>query len=283
MTRRYSFTGLTAAISISDSPDLRILGLGPLHLEDAMLEIARHLLAQGARLIYGGDLRAHGFTEQLCELVLRHYLNSTAQEPMGRVANYLAWPVHASAQQPWWGKKWPRHLPSIDLVCLTREGRRTEYGGKKTDFGHQRTSESLQMTTRDWQVGLTSLRRIMLEESDVRIVLGGQVSGYKGVMPGIAEEALFSLRASQPLFLLGGFGGCARDIAETIGLLEPWSREKRTWEGRNSFKEFKGQNLDNGLSPEENRILASTPHIDEAIPLILRGMVRASKDDEAEQ
>ena len=45
------------AVAISDSPDMAGLGLAPEHLRDAMAEIARHLLALGARLVYGGDLR----------------------------------------------------------------------------------------------------------------------------------------------------------------------------------------------------------------------------------
>ena len=32
-------------------------------------------------------------------------------------------------------------------------------------------------------------------------------------LPGVAEEALLALRESRPLYVLGGFGGCARDIA----------------------------------------------------------------------
>ena len=248
-----------------------------------MIEIARHLLAQGARLIYGGDLRPHGFTEQLCELVLRHNRNSAEYEQKGRVANYLAWPVHASATQPWWGKEWPRHLPSIELVCLTREGQRTEFGGHSANVEYQSISQMPQMNSQDWRIGLTSLRRVMLIESNVRIVIGGQVSGYQGVMPGIAEEALLSLKARQPLFLLGGFGGCARDIAESIGLLEPWSRETRNWDGRCSFNEFQNPHQMNGLTTEENKILARTPHIDEAIPLILKGMMYVSKAQEQHQ
>ena len=62
----------TIAISISESPDMSVLGLGDEHLRDAMAEIARHLLALGARLIYGGDLRQHGFSDLLFELVARH-------------------------------------------------------------------------------------------------------------------------------------------------------------------------------------------------------------------
>lgn len=35
------------------------------------------------------------------------------------------------------------------------------------------------------------------------LFFGGQVDKYKGAMPGIAEEAILSLRAKQPLFIMG--------------------------------------------------------------------------------
>jgi hypothetical protein len=44
------------AVSISDSPDLAARGLGERHLCDVMVEVARHLIAAGATLVYGGDL-----------------------------------------------------------------------------------------------------------------------------------------------------------------------------------------------------------------------------------
>ena len=60
------------AISISESSDMPALGLSDQHLRDAMAEIARHMLALGANLVYGGDLRQCGFSELLFELVARH-------------------------------------------------------------------------------------------------------------------------------------------------------------------------------------------------------------------
>lgn len=57
----------------------------------------------------------------------------------------------------------------------------------------------------------------MMSDSDARVVIGGRVEGYKGAMPGIAEEVLLSLKAGKPIFLVGGFGGCTRDLAETLG------------------------------------------------------------------
>jgi len=58
-----------------------------------------------------------------------------------------------------------------------------------------------------------------------------ELEGYRGTIPGIAEEASLSLEAGQPLFLVGGFGGCARDIAETLGLAERWAGSRDAWAG----------------------------------------------------
>jgi hypothetical protein len=93
-------------------------------------------------------------------------------------------------------------------------------------------------------------------------------------MPGVAEEALMSIRAEQPLYLIGGFGGCARDIAETLGLTTPWAPLNRAWQGRQAFEAFATNHLNNGLTSEENRILAETPHVDQAIVLVLKGLTR---------
>lgn len=63
------------------------LGLSDGHLRDAMAEIARHLLALGARL-YGGDLRQHGFSELLFELVSRHRRDSAENDYHADVMNF---------------------------------------------------------------------------------------------------------------------------------------------------------------------------------------------------
>ena len=81
------------AISISESPDMAVLGLSDGHLQDAMAVIALHLLSSGTSLAYGGDLRAHGFTNLLFELVVR-YQDHPDHSGKITVANYLAWPVH---------------------------------------------------------------------------------------------------------------------------------------------------------------------------------------------
>lgn len=138
-----------------------------------------------------------------------------------------------------------------------------------------------QPTADEWIAGLSSMRQIITETTDSRIVLGGRTEGYKGRMPGVAEEALMSLNAGQPLFLLGGFGGCARDIAEAISLIEPWSSPRTNWHGWDMFSGFSVVNLNNGLTPDENALLAKTPHIDQAIALVIRGLVRLNPGEQA--
>ena len=131
-------------------------------------------------------------------------------------------------------------------------------------------------TENEWIQGLTAMRTAMLKETDARIVLGGRVDGYKGAMPGIAEEALLSLQAGQPLFLIGGFGGCSRDLAETLGLIEPWAASRPQWRGREAFVPYQGTDLKNGLTPDENAILVRTPHVDQAVTLIIHGLLALS-------
>ena len=72
MKNRQNEWTATIAISISESPDLSLLGMSDRHLRRAMEAMATYLLSFGYRLAYGGDLRRGGFTEQLFELVSRY-------------------------------------------------------------------------------------------------------------------------------------------------------------------------------------------------------------------
>ena len=56
------------AISVSDSEDIEVLGFSKIHQEDMVLEITRYLIINGATLIYGGDLRAQGYTFLFSEI-----------------------------------------------------------------------------------------------------------------------------------------------------------------------------------------------------------------------
>ncbi|MCW2484426.1 hypothetical protein J5069_00795 [Candidatus Symbiopectobacterium sp. NZEC127] len=270
MTYREMLSQHVIAISISDSPDMPVLGLSEQHLYDAMTEIARHLLALGARIVYGGDLRVNGFTELLFELVARHRRDADEGDERPSILNYLAWPVHMQKDVSDLEKFSADLIGMAKLVLFNRDGELLPMA-ERAHYTAAMPSDD------DWAKGLTAMRQAMLQGTHARIILGGRVDKYKGAMPGIAEEALLSLHAKQPLFIMGGFGGCAKDITESLNIVASDGMSQRNWVGREEFVGFSFQDLNNGLTEDENFVLAQTPHVDQAITMILRGFFRLEK------
>lgn len=260
---------MAVAISISESDNLAVLGLAEEHLRDAMTEISRHMLAMGARLVYGGDLRDNGYTKLLFELVARHRRDADVGDVRPAIANYLPWPVHSMKSKEYLSDLREDLVGIGELYCLDKEGRTIADDA-------QGGSSPAAFSDEDWASSLTAMRRVQTEAIDARIVLGGRVTKFKGRMPGIAEETEFALKANQPLYLLGGFGGCARDIASDMGLM-PEVEESANWPGRKEFSSWKASEMANGLELDETRTLARTVHVDQAVALILRGMLRLSQ------
>ena len=269
MTYQEPLSQKAVAIAVSESADMAGLGLAPEHLRDARAEIARHLLAMGARLVYGGDLRANGFTQLLFELVARYRRDADVGDTRPAVINYLAWPVVMSKPRAELHKLMDELAGLAEFHFLDRQG---------ADLAPSALEDPVRptLTDADWADALTAMRGVLTRVSDARVVVGGRTEGYKGRMPGIAEEALTALEAAQPLFLLGGFGGCARDIAITLKLLpEPVSFV--AWNGQDEFRRFDSGALRNGLTVDENATLVRTVHVDEAVAFILRGLLRLAK------
>jgi len=260
---------MTVAISTSDSPDMAALGLGEGHLKEATAELAVQLLAADTNLAYGGDLRAYGFTQLLFQLVLR-YTSTADLESTVRVTNHLAWPVHIGIPVDRIEALAAELKGAAQIVLLQCDGTPMAMEARRSLRTHEPTKE-------EWASGLTAMREFQRSSTDARVLLGGQVADYKGRMPGVAEEAIVSLRGGQPLFLIGGFGGCARDVAETLGLVKRSSTSRGWWPGRRKFERWTGRDLNNGLSSQENEVLASTPFIKQAVMLILRGVHRLRK------
>lgn len=257
----------TVGISISDSPDLGALGMAPPHLQDAMAELARHLLALGARVAYGGDLRAGGFTQILFELVSRHRRDADEGDERTCVINYLAWPVHVRQK-----------FDAIEEQCREVRGLATLFlldaDGATMSFAERQAIDQQEPSLEQWSKGLTAMRQRMNNDIQARIIAGGQVAHYKGAMPGLAEEALVAIETRRPLYVMGGFGGCAGDIAATLGFTDQPAKTERSWEARGAFAGFSVEHLANGLDETDNRTLARTPHVDEAVALVLKGLLR---------
>jgi hypothetical protein len=249
---------------------MEVLGMGKEHLDDAMTEIARHLIACGATLAYGGDLREKGFTELLFEVVNRYRLNKDSEKIL--VRNYLAWPVHGSMNAAEI-EKWQVELEGLArLVLLAPDGKEMKLS--------ERAVEPAVSDERQWADGLTAMRLAMASDIEARIALGGQTAKYKGRLPGIAEEALIQMKRKAPLYILGGFGGCSFDLARAMGIDRrdiPRRPSSGTWGGIEQFGKFGAADLRNGLSASENRLLAETVHVDQAVALVLRGLMKISR------
>ena len=263
---------LTIAISVSESPDLNVLGMTDAHLRDATAELARHLIALGARIAYGGDLRQDGFTEILFELVARHRRDANEGDARSAVLSYLAWPVHI-AKPVHDLERYRKELEGLATLLLL------DANGEPIALDTRREMGSRPPEPGEWAAGLTVMRERMNADTDARIVAGGRVEGFFGDLPGVAEEARIAVCAGRPLFILGGFGGCGADIAQAIGLAEFRGIGPREWAQHALFGEVSAQGLGNGLDLQENRTLAATPHVDEAIALVLRGLLRLANRD----
>jgi hypothetical protein len=280
---------MNIGISISPSPDLHRRGLRELHLQDAMVGIARYLLAHGEHLAYGGDLRKGGFTELLFDLVRTYVPPGASASRAGeeRVESFLPWPVHLEMDL----------ATEESLVSYARIHRLQPPDDLDVDV-----KVPLPRTT-PWNRyvrarSLSVMRETMNRHIAARLVLGGKLTDYKGVVPGVAEEVYLAMRERKPVFLLGGFGGCTWAIIEALkgGTPRALTTEyRRSLEGyaemASHYKSplaegemgpdfdlvdfFQRQGLAglrNGLGEEENRRLFETVYVEEMAVLLLKGI-----------
>jgi len=215
-------------MSISDSPrgDSRPLedrGCGTEHLQLAMIHIARLLLRHGYNLAYGGDLRPGGFTERLFDLCRVEQANKLESEAKNlwtrRMVSFLAWPYYR-------------------FLCPAQEGglmnlcRFVKVTPALSGLSEPAAADDPEQADYHTSHYLSFMRRLMthggaepvdgegppIPPLHARILLGGKVDGYGGIMPGLFEEALLAWERDPPLpvYILGGFGGAARALAEAL-------------------------------------------------------------------
>jgi hypothetical protein len=284
------FKGRLIGLSISNSTDLSAQGMGLVHLEDAMVECARHLLTQGASLAYGGDLRPGGFTTILFELVRSHNRAGSKE----RIHNFLAWPIGLRIDPAIWREY-------MDEIKDYRISPPTDLGVDPKTY----VASDAMPGRYIWSRSLTAMRSEMNDEMAARVLLGGQVSGFKGKYPGLLEEALLALRAKKPLYLVGGFGGCARSVVdtlqgnspevftETFQSADPLFTEMAARyqadaaNGKTSLIDYAGElkylqsvglsGLNNGLTDNENIVLSTSKNLPEIVHLLLKGLNQCLK------
>lgn len=276
--------GKKVAISVSESPDASTLGIGKAMFEDLSVELARHLLISGAHLVYGGDLRPGGFTELFKDLTYQYGIYEKDKMLRNYFTNYLAWPIYIGMSPTTQAE-----YKSCRVICQ----KATIPNSIPTDLHDIMVPPTSVENLYYWAESLRAMRQEMEANIDARIILGGRVTGFKGYLPGLYEEAINAANAKHPIYLLGGFGGAALRL---IKLIKGETTSEKLFEeccSNRSYQEFvsyldkeKGEMnfkaldffvnnmgvLNNGLSSRENERLFVTTNVTEIIALVLKGL-----------
>jgi hypothetical protein len=259
--------GFTLGVSVSDSPDLARLGLTETHLRMALGEIAQATLIANGRLTYGGHLRDDGYTAFLVHECEKY--NSRDRPFTGRIP----WSVHRRLTV----EDINRHRQAIGLfgayVFLDPDGQPIE------DPTADRDSAEMEVGSREAADSLTAARRHLTATCDARLIVGGQRAGFQGRMPGVVEETILAIRAGQPVFVAGGFGGAAADVAQVLkfdpdnwlGLADESARPDLQ-ELADSLNESGWSAEANGLTLKQNRQLAISYRASEVASLVIYGL-----------
>lgn len=271
--------GVRVGISVSESPDLGRLGLVETHFRLALGEIARALLLGGGLLAYGGYVKPEGYTAFLVHETERW---NRRDDPL---LVCLAWSVHRATALSVL-ERFERGLRLLGrMVCLDPDGTEIDHAAGRgeapvplEDLSEQRRA-------------LTGMRRYMQRHTSARVLLGGKRSGFQGEIPGVMEEALLAVRAEQPIYLAGGFGGVTADIIRALGVddgdwLPPdagagppdprWEDGYARLAAHAARPDWRG--LGNGLDDEENRRLAATHRPSDIAALVSLGLGRLRRD-----
>lgn len=276
-------------ISISEplNEELIQYGQNKSHLDRLSQTVAKYILGGGATLIYGGDLRKNGYTEQLLmeAAILKDRLKSEAIH----LINYISWPIYLNDTNE--VKEWKA---KYNGMLTMKEVDIDETVKKLVNDSKTFVSPDSVDNWYAWSKSLTKMRYSMIKECNARVCAGGRSFGYKGKMPGVLEEVLIAAELKCPIYLLGGFGGVVHSICELIEganevetLTEEWQINNNLgysdiltrYEDNNEKIDYsliadqlKNIDLNNGLTSDENERLFNTVYVEEAVQLVLKGL-----------
>jgi len=212
-------------VSISESHDAAKYGFSPYHFQTLTDEIHLYLLLAGLKIAYGGALKGNftdNFTLRLFDLVrayskLAEDVNAPALHKA--IINAAPWPLRLSYGEDEWklfagnvADYQPMPRPDVpwgddEIFPVGVEDRKLP-----TDMPPSKTPQQRYA----WARGLTTMRERITDLSQCRLVVGGKLDKFFGIVPGVVEEACFSLSRKTPLYVAGGLGGAARAIADRL-------------------------------------------------------------------
>lgn len=273
------------AISVSEASDSDMLGYGSEMIRDLTIELSRHLLIAGAKMLYGGDLRKDGYTALFSDMSLQYkdYQGNVERETFF-FKNYFAWPIHLNFSTETTLQYLNNRVKPIFVDCPA------EYKGDKDKLIAPINNENNYI----YALSLLKMRQQMEEDTHARVIIGGRTSGFSGFMAGVLEEFIQAVVSGHPVYLVGGFGGAASLLSSLIKkekMIEdviteacqvPRYAEFMTYCDEKSidmgYKQLEeiialGFNcLNNGLTDEQNAILMQSTDVIEIVGLIINGL-----------
>lgn len=202
-------SGKKVGISISDPEinEIKSNGQNESHLLRLSQYMANYILGRGATLIYGGDFRKGGYTEQLLQEA--QILKDRLKTKNIYLKNYVAWPIYLADTLE--TKKWiAKYCDLLEIKEIPIDETVSDLIETNKRFLTPDTVDNCYV----WSKSLTKMRYEMIKDCNARICAGGKKIGYKGKMPGILEEIIIASELGCPLYLLGGFGGIVHDVCE---------------------------------------------------------------------
>jgi len=235
MSRRHRSRAIAdqvIALSVSyQRAHLLARGLGLEHLRELLMRLARPLVRQGASLAYGGHWREteDNFTYDLLRLTSSEQEDNSfggadTDLKIGRIINHSAWPnyleVSADIEARWINccriirvKQNDVGIPEAHVVADAD----AKNGSDRTLFNAAVTLSGMRrLTVTGMSIPIPDVGTETVPPPVARVILGGKVIGYSGFLPGIFEEALLTLEAKSPLYVLGGFGGASEVLSRAL-------------------------------------------------------------------
>ncbi len=271
--------GLSVGLSVSESDESAGLGFNVSEVNNTVRLISETLLSQGARLVFGHDWRPEGVMEKVYNFAL-NYVPLEGGEPL--ITNFVPWP-----RKP----------------VLAPDAQQRMSGVLKIEQpGFPESAPAAASDAFKEIVGLTYMRRALVDACDFRLCIGGRKTGSSGRFAGVAEEAFLTAVAGKPMYLSGLFGGAAGEVIAAIregkvdseafrpsvkvaaileenGVLKSDSDDFKTGTAVGEF--FSEMGLEklsqtNGLTPDENVSLFDAKIVNDVISWLLLAMKRVS-------
>jgi len=260
---------LRVCISLSKSSDLKEVDCFDEQINYVYLEVLRYLVYSKYIVTYGGDWRKGGYTEYIYDLIRAYQENQELLEY--KFVNFLAYPFY------------------LDLDIHKEVGI-----NNVTDLIKVKPSCNVcnPLIFHENNIGflaysLTNMRNVMLNNVDAVIAIAGKNNPGHSILPGVLEEIIIATILKKPIFILGGFGGVTKKVAEYIknqqvleveidtSVSENYKKYDPSWTEDEYLKVLNNitySSLNNGLSKTENNILFESSDPNTLIPIILKGL-----------